>query len=112
MHGHDDAAGDDALGKRDELGGNAAEDDARVDFGRSRGELADGGGDLDRRAAVHGVVEESVLGADVAEEGGRSDAEPAGDIGEGGGGEALGGEDAPGSVENLIARDARRAAHL
>lgn len=112
MHGHHDASGDDALGEGDELGGDAAKDDARIGAGRRGGELSDGCGDLDRRAAVHGVVEEGVLGADVAEEGGGSHAELAGDVGERGGGEALRGEDAAGDVEDLVAGDAGRPAHL
>ena len=112
MHGHDDAAGDDAFSKRDELGRDTAEDHARVDFGGGGGELPDGCRDFDRRAAVHGVVEESVLGADVAEERGGSHPEPARDVRQGRGSEALGGENAAGGVEDLFAADARRAAHL
>jgi hypothetical protein len=112
VHGHDDAAGDDALGERNELGGDAAEDQAGVDVGRRRGQLADCRGNLDGRAAVHGVVEEGVLRADVAEKRRRGDAELAGDVGQGRRGITLRGEDAAGGVDDLFAADARRAAHL
>jgi hypothetical protein len=109
VHGHDDAAGDDVLGKGDELRGEAAEDDARVGVAGGRGQVGDRGRDLD---PLHGLGEELVLGVDVAQERGGGDVELAGDVGQGGGGEALGGEDAAGGVEDLIAADARRAAHL
>jgi hypothetical protein len=112
VHGHDDATGDDALGEGDELRGNAAEDDARVGLaGRAR-QIADRRRNLDGLAAAHRFGEERVFGVDVAQERGGGDAELAGDIGEGGGGEPLGAEDATGGVEDLVAADARRAAHL
>jgi hypothetical protein len=112
MHGHDDAAGDDALGEGDELRGQAAQDEARVGVAGRRGELGDGRRNLDGRAAAHGLGEELVFRVDVAEQGGGGDAELAGDVGQGGGGEALRGEDAAGGVEELIAADARRPSHL
>ena len=112
VHGHDDAAGDDALGKGDELRGQAAEDDAGIGVAGRGGQIGHGRGKLDGRAAAHGLGEEGVLRVDVPEQRGGSHAELAGDIREGGGGEALGGEDAAGGVEDLIAADARRPAHL
>ena len=112
VHGYDDAAGDDALGEGNELGGDAAEDDARVGLARRTHQIADGRRNLDRLAAAHGLGEERVLGVDVAEERGGGDAELAGDVGQRGGGEALGGEDTAGGLDDLIAADARRAAHL
>jgi hypothetical protein len=112
MHGHDDAAGDDALGEGDELLGDAPKNQARVRVGRRAHQLANGGGDLDGLAAAHRLGEERVFGDGVAEQRGGRHAELAGDVGQGGGGEALGGENAAGGVEDLIAADARRAAHL
>lgn len=110
--GHDDVAGDHLLGEGDELLGDAAEDHARIFGGRGRGQGEDAGRRLDDLRAAHGLGEERVLGADVAEKRGGRDLELAGDVGQGGGGEALGGEDAAGGVEDLIAADARGAAHL
>jgi hypothetical protein len=113
VHGDDDAGADDPLGERHELLGDAAEDDARVGVGRRGGEVDDAGRRLEHRAALlHSLVEQGVLRLDVAEERGGGDVELAGDVGEGGGGEALRREDAAGGVEELIAAEARRATHL
>lgn len=112
MHGHDDAAGDDALGERDELLGDAPEDDARIGLARRAHQFADRGGDFDRFAAAHRLGEERVLGDGVAEQRRGRHTELAGDVGQRGGGKALGGKNAAGSVEDLIAADARRATHL
>lgn len=112
VHGDDDAGGDDPLGERDELLGDAAEDGARIGVGGGGGELEDAGRRLEHRTALHGLVEEGVLGVDVAEERRGGDVQLAGDVGQGGGGEAFGGEDAAGGVEDLIAADARGASHL
>ena len=112
VHGHDDVRADDGLGKGDEFLGDAAEDGARIGVAGRGGQVADAGGGLDDVRAAHGLGEELLLGADVAEEGGGGDVELAGDVGQGGGGEALGAEDATGGVDDLIAADARRASHL
>ena len=112
MHGHDDAASDDALGEGDELRGQTSEDDARVGVaGRGR-KLRDRRRQLDGRAAAHGLGEKRVLGVDVPQQRGGGDAELPGDVGQRGGGEAFVGEDAAGGIEDLIAADARRATHL
>lgn len=112
VHGHHDVRSDHGLGEGDELLGHAAEDDAGIGVRGSGGQVADAGGRLDHVAAVHGLGEEGVLGIDVAEEGGGGDVQFAGDVGEGGGGKALRGEETPGGGEDLIAVDARRATHL
>ena len=111
VHGHHDAAGDDVLGERDELGGHAAEDDAGVGLAGRLRQVADHRRQLDD-LAVHGLAEQRVLRLHVAQERGGGDAELAGDVGQRGGGEALGGEDAAGGFQDLIAADARRASHL
>ena len=112
MHGHDDAAGDDALGEGDELRGQAAEDDARIGVARRASQIAHRRRNLDCRAAAHGLGEQRVFRIDVAQQRGRGDAELAGDVGQRGGGEALCGEQPAGGVEDLIAADARRSSHL
>jgi len=111
VHGHDDAAGDDALGERDELGGDAAEHHARVGLAGRLRQVANHRRQLDG-AAVHRLAEQRVLRLHVPEQRGGGDAELAGDVGQRSGGEALGGEDAAGGLEDLIAADARRASHL
>jgi hypothetical protein len=109
---HDDMAADHPLRERHELLGDPAQDHPRV-FGTRRGrQNEDAGRRLDDLRAVHGFGEQLILRPDVAEERRGGDAQLAGDVGQGGGGEAFGGEDAPGGVEELIAADARRAAHL
>ena len=112
MHGYDDAAGDDALGERDELFRDEAEDDARIGLGRRAHQVADGRRNLDGLAAAHRLGEERILGVGVAQQGGGSHAKLAGDVGQRGGGEAFGGEDSAGGVEDLVAADARRTSHL
>jgi len=109
---NDDVAADHLLGERDELLGDAPEDHPRV-FGSRRGsESENARRRLDDLRAAHGLGEQRVLRANVAKERRGRDAELAGDVGQGGGGETLGGEDAAGGVEDLIAADARGAAHL
>jgi len=110
--GHDDVAADHLRGERDELLGDAAEDDARIFGGRGGGQRQDARRRLDDLRAAHGLGEERVLRANVAEERRGGDVQLAGDVGQGGGGEALGGKDAAGGIEDLIAADARGAAHL
>ena len=112
MHGHDDAASDDALGEGNEPLGDAPEYDARIGLGRRAHQFADRGWDFDRFAAAHRLGEEGILGDGVAEQRGGGHAELAGDVGQRGGGEAFGGEDSAGGVEDLVAADARRTSHL
>ena len=112
VHGDHDVRSDGRLGEGNELFGHAAEHRARIGVAGRIGELADAGRRLDHVDAPHGLGEEGVFGIDVTEERGGSDAELAGDVGQGGGGESLGGEDVAGGLEDLIAPDARRAAHL
>lgn len=109
---HHDVAADHLLGEGDELFRDVAKDRPRVRGGGGGCQLQDAGGGIDDVRAAHGLAEEGVLGVDMAEKGGWGDVQLAGDVGEGGGGESLGGEDAPGGGQDLIAADARRAAHL
>lgn len=104
-----DAGGNRRRCKRHPLFRDAAQDGARI--GRVGGlQIEDALRNSDRPA--HGLVEKRLFGLDVAEEGGRRDAELAGDIGERGSLEALQGEEASGRVEDLIAGDTRWTAHL
>lgn len=111
VHGDGDGGPDDLHHEGHELLGEAAEDYARV-LGRVRG-----GQLLDVRrhghaGAAHGRVEEGLLGWEVPEDGRGGYAEGRGDVRQGSPGEALLGEDAAGRIQELIAGDARWAAHL
>lgn len=111
VHVHGDGRTDDGGHERDELLGEAAQDDARVGRGVDAGEVFD-----ERRNGegprAHRRGEELLLARAVAEEGRGRDVERSGDLGEGRRGEAALGERGPGGVEDLIAGDAGRAAHL
>ncbi len=111
MHVHGDGRADDGGHERNELLGEPAQDDLRigrrVDAGQLLDELGDG-----ERARAHRRREQLPLGRAVAEDRRRRDLQRAGDIGERGRREAAVGERSPGGVEDLIAGDARRAAHL
>ena len=109
---HDDLRADHPLGEGDELLGDAAEHGARVGVAGSLGQGEDGGRRLDAGADAHGLGEERALGLDVSEERGGGDVQLAGDVGQGGGGAALGREDAACGGQDLIAAKARRTAHL
>lgn len=108
----DDLRADHRLGEGNELLGDAAEDRARVGVAGRGGKVEDAGRRLDPGAAAHRLGEERALRLDVAEEGGGGDAELPGDVRQRGRGEAFGGEDAAGGVEELIAAEARWASHL
>jgi hypothetical protein len=111
VHVDGEVLGDGAGDEGDEFLGQAAQDEARI-LGAAGGlEANDAGRQLDVPRA-HGGGEEGLLGRDVAEHGGGRDLQLAGDIGEGGGFEALGGKDAAGGLEEELAGDARRPAHL
>ena len=101
-----DRAGDEG----DELLGQAAKYDARI-LGAAGGlEADDAGRQLDVPRA-HGGRKEGLLGGNVAKDGGGGDAELGGDVGEGGGLEALLGEDASRRFQKMFASDRRRTAH-
>ena len=110
VHEDGDVLGEDALGEGDELLGDAAEDDARI------GGCVDGLERDDERRRLgrqmHRLGEERVLGANVAQHRGRGHLQLAGDVGERGRFEPLGGENVPGHAEELLAIDGRRASHL
>jgi hypothetical protein len=101
-----DRAGDEG----DELLGQAAEHDARILGAAGCLEADDAGRQLDVPRA-HGGGKEGLLGGDVAQDRGGGNAELGGDVGEGGGFEALLGEDTPRRFQEAFAGDRRRAAH-
>ena len=110
VHVDGEVLGDGAGDEGDELLRQAAEHDARI-LGAAGGlEADDAGRQLDVPRA-HGRGEEGLLGGDVAEDRGGSDVELGGDVGEGGGLEALLGEDAPRRFQQAFAVNRRRAAH-
>jgi hypothetical protein len=112
VHGDDDACGEDGLDERDHVLREAAQNGARVARRVDVRQFADACRRLHHLAALHGLIEELLLGADVAEDGGRRDAELAGDVGEGCGGEPFAGEELAGGGEELVTPDARWASHL
>lgn len=111
VHLHGDGRTDDLHDERDELLGEAAQDDARIGIARRAAELLDIRGHADVRAA-HGRGEEGLLGVEVAEDGGRRDAERPGDVGQRGAAESLLREDGAGGVEKLLAADAWWSSHV
>ena len=110
VHVNGEVLGDRAGDEGDELLGQAAQHDARI-LGAADGLKAnDAGRQLDVPRA-HGRGEEGLLGGDVTEDRGGGDVELGGDVGEGGGLEALLGEDAPRRFQQAFAVNRRRAAH-
>ena len=111
VHVHGDRRTDGRGHERNELFGETAQHDARigrrVDASEILDELRTGEG-----ARAHRRREQLLLARAVTEDGRGRDVQRAGDVAEGGGGEAALGERGPGGVEDLIAGDARRAAHL
>jgi hypothetical protein len=110
VHVDGEVLGDGAGDERHELLGQAAEDDARI-LGAAGGLQPD---DARRQldvARAHGRSEEGLLGRDVAQHRGRRDLQLGRDVGEGGGLEAFGGEDAARGLEELLAGDGRWTAH-
>ena len=105
-----DVLRDGLFGERHPLLGQAAEDDAGIGGGVDALQVDDALRKCD--GGAHGLVEEALLRCHVAEEGGRRDLELAGDVGQGRGRVALEGEDAAGGLQDLVAGDAGRPAHL
>ncbi len=110
VHLHGDGGADDLAEEGEESSRELGEHDARVGFGIELRQSSDELGDGDR-ARGHRGAEERLLGVEVAEDGGGRDVERSGDVGQRGGGEAARGEGCAGGVEDLVSRDARRAAH-
>ena len=110
VHVDGEVLGDCAGDEGDELLRQAAQHDARILGAADSLEADDAGRQLDVPRA-HGRGEESLLGGEVAEDGGGGDVELGGDVGEGGGLEALRGKDAAGGLEEAFAGDRRRTAH-
>lgn len=112
VHGQDDARGQDPLHERHELLGHAAEDDPRIARGIDRRQVEDALRRLDDVAAGHRLAEEGLLRLHVPQQRRGGDSQLRGDVGQGGGVEALQGEDTAGRLQDLIAVDACRASHL
>ena len=110
VHVDGEVLGDGAGDEGDELLRQAAQHDARILGAADSLEADDAGRQLDVPRA-HGRGEEGLLGGDVAEDRGGSDVELGGDVGEGGGLEALLGEDAPRRFQKAFTGDRRRTAH-
>lgn len=110
VHLHRDRGADDAADERDDLMREVTQHDARVFGSVGGGEIVEEG--RDHGAARHRAHEELLLGREVAQDRGGGHAEGAADVGEGGAVEAAGDEDRTGSVEDLVAGDARWASHL
>ena len=100
-----------ALHERDPFSGHTSQHDARIGRCVRRGQVEDA---LRQRDGVpaHGRVEEILLRLKVPQEGGRGDAELAGDVGERRSLEAFQRENASGGLENLLAAEDRWTAHL
>ena len=96
--------------ERHPLLGHLSEHDARVAGGIDVLEPANAF--RQRDAPAHRCVEQRLLRLEVPEHRGRSDVQLRGDIGERGSGETLLGEHGAGGVEDLVAADGRRSAHL
>lgn len=110
VHEHGHVLGQDVLGERDELLGDAAQHDAGIGGGIDLGQLHDERRRLDRQ--VHGLGEEGLLRRHVPQHGGRRDVELAGDVGERGGFEAFRREHAAGHAQQLFFVDGGGPAHL
>ncbi len=112
VHGDDNSCGQHLLDERDELLRDAPQHDARIGSGIDERKLEDAVRRIEQHAALHRQAEERLLGVDMTKDRGRRDLQLAGDVGEGGGGEALCGEHAAGGVDEALAVDGGRAAHL
>lgn len=111
MHVDREVLGDRAGDEGNELLGQPAQHDARVRGCVDVRELRHAARQLDVVRA-HGRGEERLLGRHVAQHRGGGDVQLAGDVGQRGGLEAFGGENAPRGVEELFPGDARGASHL
>ena len=96
--------------ERNPLLGQLAQDDARI--GRRVDVVETEDARRQRDASTHRGIEERLLRFEMAEQRGRSDVKLAGDIGERRCGEAFLREDDARGLEDLIAADGRRSAHL
>ena len=111
VHEDDDVLREDMLCERDELLGDAPQNDARVGRGCvDRRQLHDEWRRLDGQ--MHCLGEESVLRPNVTKDRRRRDVQFAGDISQRRPFKAFLGEDASRHGEQLVSRDRRRPAHL
>ena len=110
MHRQDDVLSNRPARERNPLLGQAAQDDARIGCSVDRIEPQYTFGKSD--AAAHRGREECLFRREVAKDGGGCDVQIARDVGERRRGEALLRERHAGAVQDLIAADRRRPAHL
>lgn len=110
MQVHGDRRTDHGADERDDLVREIREHDARVALRIRRREIEDEIRQVDP-ARAHRRAEERLFRIEVPEDRGRRDPELARDVRERRAGEAARAERAASGVENLIARDARRASH-
>lgn len=110
MHLHRDRRADDPAKERDDTLGELPEHQARVLGGIHRRELVEHR--RDHRSTRHRAHEELLLRREVPQDRGGGDAEAPADVGERGAVEPAGDEDRAGGIEDLVAGDARWAAHL
>lgn len=111
VHVHGDGGTERVRGEGDHLLGEAAQDQPRVGGGVGIRELVEKRWQIEV-ARAHRGGEQLLLRGEVAEDRRRGDAQGLGDVGEGSGVEAAPGKGVPGGVEDLLLRDAWRAAHV
>ena len=111
MHEHCDVLADDLLRERYEALGKVTEDDSRIGGRIDVAQAEDHVGNGDDSGA-HRLTEQLELRWRMAQHRGRRDVELPGNIRQGGGVEALRGEDPPRRFQQLLPRDPRRPAHL
>lgn len=110
VHAQHEVLPDRRPGERHPLLGDTAQDDPRIGRGVHVLQVGDAGRKLD--VAVHGRVEQRLLGVEVAEDGRRGDVQLRGDVGERGRSKPFLGEYVARGLEDLLPMDARRSSHL
>ncbi|MEO8382061.1 MAG: hypothetical protein ABI779_20540 [Acidobacteriota bacterium] len=111
VHLHGDGRADHRVEERDHASCEVAQDRPGIGLGV---EVGQGGDELrhDDGARAHGRAEEELFGCEVPQDGSGRDAESAGDVSERGRRKPPCGEGRARGVEDLIAADPRRPAHL
>ena len=113
VHRQHEAGGDHALHERNEAFCEIAKNDASIAVRGVDGRQVEHAlRRLNVVGPLHRGAKESFLGGSVTEKGCRGDAQLRCDLGKRRGRESLGREDTSGTVQQLIAADGRRSAHL
>ena len=112
VHVDGDVLGDDFFHEGNKALGNPAKDDARIRSPVGIRQLENEIGRTGDLPALHRRPKELLFRVEMPQHGGGRDAELAGDVGEGRGLEAFGGEDAPCRFQQFVLGDSRRPAHL